>query len=57
MQLTEIRRRLDDLTAPGAPAPAAAEVAKLKRAWAQIKPQVPSDYHPIIDDRIALCDR
>ncbi|ASC70304.1 hypothetical protein XM38_012410 [Halomicronema hongdechloris C2206] len=56
MQLIEIRRRLEDLTEFGAPAPSPSEWAALKRAWATLKPQTLPSYHPVIDDRIALVE-
>ena len=56
MQLIEIRRRLDDLTAPGAQ-PDRATVARLRAEWEGIRATVPSDYHPIIDDRLELIER
>jgi len=56
MQLNEIRQQLEYLTAPGA-APNPSAVASLRAAWEGIRGTVPTDYHPIIDDRLALLER
>lgn len=56
MQLIEIRRQLEDLTAPGV-TPDRAHVSRLRAAWEGIKGTVPTDYHPIIDDRLMLIER
>jgi hypothetical protein len=56
MQLTEIRRQLGDLTAPGVvPDPTA--VAHLRSAWEGLRSTVLPAYWPIIDDRLALLER
>lgn len=56
MQLTEIRSQLEDLTAPGA-SPNPSAVVRLRASWEAIRGAVPADYHPIIDDRLALLER
>ena len=56
MDLIDIRRRLEDYTAPGSAPPPPREWEALKRAWQGIKPAVHQDYWPIIDDRIALVE-
>jgi hypothetical protein len=56
MHLTEIRRQLDALTAPGA-APDPTAVAHLRSAWEGRRSTVLPAYWPIIDDRLALLER
>jgi hypothetical protein len=57
MKLNEIRKAVEDYSAPGAAPPSPDYWANLKQKWAALKPQILSDYWPIIDDRIAIIDR
>lgn len=57
MKLNEIRKAVEDYSAPDAPPPNPEYWANLKQEWAALKPQILSDYWPIIDDRIAIVDR
>lgn len=56
MDLIEIRLSLEWYTQTGARPPSAEEWSELLEAWGRIKPDVHPDYHPIIDDRIALVE-
>ena len=56
MDLLDIRRRLEDYTAPGSAPPPPREWEALKRDWQGIKPNTHPEYHPIIDDRITLVE-
>jgi len=36
--------------------PPPAQLAQLRQAWAELSPQLPEYYRPVIDDRLALVD-
>jgi len=59
MQLTEIRSTLDAWLwqlANGGATPPQEELARLRSAWHDQRPQIPQGYHPIIEDRLSLVD-
>jgi hypothetical protein len=52
----QIRQSLDNWLAPGATLPTPEAVHLLKLAWEQLKPCLIAEYHPVIDDRLALVE-
>ena len=60
MTAPEIRATLDNwlwaLSRDRAHTPPPEALALLREAWESLRPQLPQDYRPIIDDRLALVD-
>lgn len=59
MQLTEIRSTLDTWLwqlATGGATPNLKELARVRQAWHDQRPQIHEAYHAIIEDRLALVD-
>ena len=60
MQAPEIRVILDnwlwELSRDRTATPPPDQLAQLRQAWAELSPQLPEAYRPIIDDRLALVD-
>lgn len=54
----EIRATLDnwlwELSRDRTATPPPDQLAQLQEAWAALRPQLPQDYRPIIDDRLTL---
>lgn len=50
--LSAIRRQLDRLLEPGAPPPAAGEIAQICQQWKQICDRYPTEIQGLIKDRI-----
>ena len=60
MTAPEIRSQLDDwlweLSRDRTHTPPLEALALLREAWESLRPQLPQDYRPIIDDRLAMVD-
>lgn len=56
MHLHELRQELNRYADPTEPLPDPLRWAELMGVWAALKPTTPSEYCPIIEDRIALLE-